>query len=126
MIKCIRFLQNYNIQNALSKIKTVFLRSKKQLIIKKTSYETKNMPNKDAKSPVYQNLEQKLKAQFDKKPKLYWIGIGKTDFLYQANKDYRKLLDEKGYKYTYRESDGGHIWRNWRIYLSEFTPLLFK
>ena len=46
MIKCIRFLQNYNIQNALSKIKTVFLRSKKQLIIKKTSYETKNMRNK--------------------------------------------------------------------------------
>ena len=85
-----------------------------------------NMPNKDSKSPVYQNLEQKLKIQFDKKPKLYWIGIGKTDFLYQANKDYRKLLDEKGYKYTYRESDGGHIWKNWRIYLSEYAPLLFK
>lgn len=84
------------------------------------------MPNKDSKSPVYQNLEQKLKIQFDKKPKLYWIGIGKTDFLYQANKDYRKLLDEKSYKYTYRESDGGHIWKNWRIYLSEFAPLLFK
>ena len=22
------------------------------------------------------------------------------------------------YPYTYRESEGGHIWRNWRIYLT--------
>lgn len=31
-----------------------------------------------------------------------------------------------GYKYTYRESPDGHIWKNWRIYLSEFVPMLFK
>jgi len=30
-----------------------------------------------------------------------------------------------GMKYTYRESEGGHIWRNWRVYLSEFAPQLF-
>jgi len=84
------------------------------------------VPNKDVTSPVYQNLEGKLKVQFSKKPTLYWIGIGKTDFLYKANEDYRKLLDEKGYKYTYYETGEGHIWKNWRIYLTEFTPLLFK
>lgn len=84
------------------------------------------MPREDAKSPVYEDLEGKLARQFAKKPALYWIAIGNTDFLYQANKDYRKMLDEKNYPYTYRESDGGHIWRNWRIYLSEFLPMLFK
>ncbi|SHE78782.1 enterochelin esterase [Bacteroides luti] len=84
------------------------------------------LPNKDAKSPVYENLEGKLKVQFSKKPALYWIAIGKADFLYKANEDYRKLLDEKGYKYTYYETGEGHIWKNWRIYLTEFTPLLFK
>ncbi|WP_374164384.1 esterase [Arcticibacter sp. MXS-1] len=84
------------------------------------------MPGKDVKSPVYSNMEEKLKVQFEKKPKLYWIGIGKTDFLYQANTDYRKMLDARNYKYVYYESEGGHIWRNWRIYLSEFAPLLFK
>ena len=84
------------------------------------------VPNKDVTSPVYQNLESKLKVQFSKKPTLYWIGIGKTDFLYKANEDYRKLLDEKGYKYTYYETGEGHIWKNWRIYLTEFTPLLFR
>lgn len=36
-----------------------------------------------------------------------------------------KYLDSIGFPYTYRESDGGHIWRNWRIYLSEFAPMLF-
>ena len=84
------------------------------------------MPNKEASSPIYENMEGKLKAQFDKNPALYWIAIGKTDFLYKANEEYRKLLDKKGYKYTYYESDEGHIWRNWRIYLTEFVPMLFR
>lgn len=84
------------------------------------------MPGKDVKSPIYDNLEAKLKTQFDKKPALYWIAIGDTDFLYQANTDYRKMLDEKGYKYEYFETGEGHIWKNWRIYLSEFAPKLFK
>lgn len=84
------------------------------------------MPGKDVKSPIYDDLEGKLKNQFAKKPALYWIGIGTTDFLYKANEDYRKLLDEKGYKYTYYETGEGHIWKNWRIYLTEFAPLLFK
>ena len=84
------------------------------------------MPNKEVSSPIYENMEGKLKVQFDKKPALYWIAIGKTDFLYKANEEYRKLLDEKGYKYTYYESDEGHIWKNWRIYLTEFVPMLFR
>lgn len=84
------------------------------------------MPNKDVKSPIYEDIESKLKIQFAKKPALYWIGIGNKDFLYQANSDYRKLLDEKGYQYTYYETEEGHIWKNWRIYLTEFAPLLFK
>ena len=84
------------------------------------------MPNKEVSSPIYENMEGKLKVQFDKNPALYWIAIGKTDFLYKVNEEYRKLLDEKGYKYTYYESDEGHIWKNWRIYLTEFVPMLFR
>ena len=84
------------------------------------------MPNKEVSSLIYENMDEKLKVQFDKNPALYWIAIGKTDFLYKANEEYRKLLDEKGYKYTYYESDEGHIWKNWRIYLTEFVPMLFR
>ena len=84
------------------------------------------MPNKGVTSPIYDNLEQKLAKQFANSPKLYWIAIGDKDFLYAANKEYRALLDKKGYRYVYRESPDGHIWKNWRIYLTEFVPQLFK
>lgn len=75
---------------------------------------------------VYSNFEETLKNQMDNGYELYWIGIGKTDFLYDANKDYRAMLDEMGMPYEYVETEGGHIWRNWRIYLSDFVPLLFQ
>ena len=80
----------------------------------------------EKKSPVYEDFDGKLARLFATKPSLFWIGIGKDDFLYQANSDFRKKLDDAGYEYSYVESDGGHIWRNWRIYLSRFVPLLFQ
>ena len=83
-------------------------------------------PNKNATSTIYQDTEKKLAVQFAKKPALYWIAIGKTDFLYKANEEYRKLLDDNKYPYEYFETEGGHIWRNWRIYLSEFATKLFQ
>lgn len=70
--------------------------------------------------------ERMLQTQFKKKPALYWIAIGKDDFLYDNNKMYREYLDQKGYPYEYVETDGGHIWRNWRIYLTQFSQRLFK
>lgn len=82
--------------------------------------------NSEASSPVYSNIEQKLAQQFANAPRLYWIAIGDKDFLYNSNKEYRAFLDKNGYKYVYRESPDGHIWKNWRIYLTEFAPQLFK
>ncbi|MFA7088863.1 MAG: alpha/beta hydrolase-fold protein, partial [Bacteroidales bacterium] len=76
--------------------------------------------------PVYLDLEGTLKQQRDNGYSLYWIGIGKEDFLYKANVEYRQLLDRINMPYVYRESEGGHTWTNWRVYLSEFAPLLFK
>ena len=75
---------------------------------------------------IYADRNQKIDNLFSKHPRLFWIGIGKTDFLYKNNNDLRAYLDSKQHKYTYLETEGGHIWRNWRIYLSEFVPLLFK
>lgn len=84
------------------------------------------MPREDATGKVYSNIDAGLNTQKMNGIKLYWIAIGKTDFLYQANVEYRKKLDQIGLKYKYRESEGGHIWKNWRVYLSEFAPMLFK
>jgi len=77
-------------------------------------------------SKVYENFDGTLKTQMKNGYKLYWIGIGKADFLYKNVTEYRTKLDGMGMKYTYRESEGGHTWTNWRVYLSEFAPLLFK
>jgi enterochelin esterase family protein len=84
------------------------------------------LPNQNTTSEVYQDIDGTLLTQMENGYKLYWIGIGNTDFLYNNVKLYTEKLDAMGMPYTYRESDGGHIWKNWRIYLSEFAPLLFK
>lgn len=36
------------------------------------------------------------------------------------------ILTKNHYPFTYMETDGGHIWRNWRIYLGEFAQKIFK
>ena len=71
-------------------------------------------------------FEQQSARLFGSKPKLYWMGMGSTDFLYQSTVDLRAYWDSKGYKYEYVETDGGHIWRNWRIYLTMFAQKIFK
>lgn len=83
-------------------------------------------PRKGLKSNIYSDLEAKLKQQFSQRVKLYWIGIGKDDFLYNDNKQFREMLDRNKLRYTYEESAGGHEWRNWRLYITQFLPLLFK
>ena len=74
---------------------------------------------------IYQDLDKKLTAQFEKAPKLYYIAIGDKDFLFNDNVNYRSKLDAKGVKYEYWETDGGHEWRNWRKYLNAFLQKIF-
>ena len=71
-------------------------------------------------------FDEQMARLFASKPKLYWIAIGKDDFLMQMNTQLRQYLDEHNYKYEYYENDGGHIWRNWRIYLTLFAQKIFK
>ena len=67
-----------------------------------------------------------LKAVMASQPKLYWIGIGKDDFLFETVVELRKLYDEVGLKYVYRETEGLHTWVEWRQYLTELAPVFFK
>ena len=70
--------------------------------------------------------QRQILALKEAKPKLYWIACGKDDFLYESVVTMRAELDKNKFPYKYRESTGGHTWTNWRIYLSEFAPMLFK
>ena len=71
-------------------------------------------------------LIAKLQRQFQNPPKTYLIAIGTDDFLMPLNKEYMELLDVQNIPYTYWESTGGHEWKNWRDYLKQFLPLLFR
>ena len=75
---------------------------------------------------IYRDIDLKWKAQMEKNPPLYWIGVGKIDPLYGEVECLRKKFDLCSYPYTYFESQGSHVWTEWRIYLEEFTQLLFK
>lgn len=83
----------------------------------------RNRPNTDYDKSKH--VDQ-LKALVAAKPKYYWIGIGKNDFLYETVTNLRTLYDEVGLKYTYRETEGSHTWKEWRLYLSELAPKFFK
>jgi enterochelin esterase family protein len=88
--------------------------------------------DRNSKKSVDVQLEEntevsaQMKAVFDAKPHLYWIAIGKDDFLMQMNTELRSYMDAHHYPYEYYENDGGHIWRNWRIYLTMFAQKIFK
>lgn len=70
--------------------------------------------------------KKQIKALQESGLKLYWIGVGKDDFLYESVTNLRKFYDDLGFKYEYMETPGGHTWTNWRIYLAELAPKLFK
>lgn len=74
---------------------------------------------------VYHNTDAKLKNLFDKRPELFYIAIGRGDFLKDGNDELRGQLDTIGADYIYKESEGGHTWNNWRQYLIDYLPRLF-
>lgn len=75
---------------------------------------------------VYDSLDIKLKEQFKTPPQLYYIAVGKDDFVKKLNDDFRLKLADAGYRYEYHETDGGHTWENWRKYLVDFLPRIFN
>lgn len=79
----------------------------------------------DSSNPIYSDPDAKLAAQFRAGVSLYYIAIGEDDFLYEENRVLRSYLDSHGYPYEYHESSGGHIWRNWRVYLADFVQKIF-
>jgi enterochelin esterase family protein len=75
-------------------------------------------------SEVYDNWQEEVRLMMDSHP-LYWIGMGKEDFLYDQLQDYRKWLEQNNIEYTYYESQGGHTWPNWQDYICRFMQKLF-
>jgi enterochelin esterase family protein len=58
--------------------------------------------------------------------KLLWFATGKEDFLLTTTQATLELLKKHGFAPVYQETAGGHTWINWRDYLAEFAPQLFR
>ena len=65
-------------------------------------------------------------AAANKKLKVFYIYCGDADTLYESNKSFHALLDQKKIVHMFVETKEGHVWRNWRDYLIEFAPRLFR
>ena len=74
---------------------------------------------------VYDNWENEVRTLLADEP-LYWIGIGKEDFLYENVSEYRHWLEANHLEYTYYESAGGHTWDNWQDYICRFLKKLYR
>ena len=75
---------------------------------------------------VKQNQAKLADANLKKGLKLFWFATGKEDFLLGITKASVELFKSNGFNPVYQESAGGHTWINWRNYLAEFTPQLFR
>jgi len=84
------------------------------------------MPRNNADAPVFQDMDETLKAQMKNGYALYWIAIGREDFLYDEVTAYRSRLDSLDMPYEYVETGGGHVWYLWREYLTAFAQRVFK
>ncbi|MCF0178526.1 MAG: esterase [Bacteroidales bacterium] len=58
--------------------------------------------------------------------KLYFLACGNTDFLWNGSVTLHNTLNEQGLEHIFYESEGGHVWANWRLYLNTLAPMLFK
>jgi enterochelin esterase-like enzyme len=69
-------------------------------------------------SPIAKDVNAKLKV--------LWFACGKQDSLFERSQKFSDLLDAHQIKHTFRPSEGAHVFKVWRLYLSEFAPLLFR
>jgi len=60
------------------------------------------------------------------KLKLLWLGVGKTDFLYNQAVEFDEYLTGKKIGHRSLVTEGGHTWMNARHYLAETLQLYFK
>lgn len=65
--------------------------------------------------------------QTNKLVKVFWIGCGKHDAsIGDGDERLSNLLTKRGIRHVFHETEGAHTWIEWRAYLREYAPLLFR
>jgi len=65
-------------------------------------------------------------AALKKGLRLFYFATGKDDFLVSTTQASVDFFKKHGFTPVYRSTEGGHTWINWRDYLADFAPQLFK
>ena len=60
------------------------------------------------------------KSQLPKDSTMVFVYTGKRDMFHPNAKRFKKQLEKNKTAHCFQETTGGHTWRNWRIYLSDF------
>jgi enterochelin esterase-like enzyme len=64
--------------------------------------------------------------KYNSQIKLFWWGWGQTDIARTPGLAVMDKFKSEGVKIETLETPGGHEWANWRIYLHEVVPKLFR
>jgi enterochelin esterase family protein len=63
----------------------------------------------------------------NKQVKLFWIAVGKDDrTVTDGPRKLSETLKAHDIRHEFHETEGGHTWINWRLYLRDFTQQLFR
>lgn len=65
-------------------------------------------------------------ATVNKSVKLLEITVGDKDFALAGSKALSEVFNKHGVKHELKLTGGGHTWINWRQYLNELAPKLFR
>jgi enterochelin esterase family protein len=60
------------------------------------------------------------------KLKVLWVACGKQDRLLERSQKLSELWNARQIQHTFRVTEGAHVFKVWRQYLAEFSPLLFR
>jgi enterochelin esterase family protein len=74
----------------------------------------------------YEKSNEAALQQGAKAFKLVYYAYGSEDFVARNTAQLKGTLDKYSIKFTLHETGGGHTWINWREYLNDFAPRLFK
>ena len=58
--------------------------------------------------------------------KHYWIGTGTTDFALKGSETLRQVAEKVGLPSSYHTTPGAHYWFVWRVFLSDFSTIIFR
>ena len=74
----------------------------------------------------YEKIHDAALKQAAKADKLVYYAYGREDFVARNTAQLKGTLAKYDIKLTLHETGGGHTWINWREYLNDFAPRLFK